>query len=339
VALPCGEEYIGEIPMIVAPPNPLRTAPSGITNSEFMRSFSALTYRDILVACLFLVPGCAQSTGSRIDHYRHGGSYSGGGPSVSPDGKYVLMSSPRTGNGDIYRVGIDGLQLNRLTADPACECDAQCSPDGKRVVYVREKDGVGNVWIMDTDGTKQRQVTDTAGDKGGPHFSPDCDRIVYWREVPDLARRFGASRARELFIVSLSTGAEVRLTNNQDEDVCPLFTAGGDTVLFVRDQRVWSMSTQGNYASEIAAGYQPDVSVDGRIVVVGGQYGRRIDVMNRDGSGRQTVYSKNTRVSHPVWTSGDGAILFLEEPAARGVGRVIMVELDGEGSTIICDTM
>src|SRR6266852_3937728 len=42
--------------------------------------------------------------GGRMERYSAGGSFIGGCPSISPDGSVIVYSSPRTGNGDIYKV-------------------------------------------------------------------------------------------------------------------------------------------------------------------------------------------------------------------------------------------
>ncbi len=288
---------------------------------------------------LCLVTGCGQGSGSRIAHYRGGGSYSGGGPSVSPDGKYVLFSSPRTGNGDIYRVNIDGSNAQRLTADISFECDAECSPDGQSIAFIREASGQGDVWIMNPDGTGQRQLTRSRGDKGGPKFAPDGLQIVFHRMVPDLESQIGPFGAWELYSIDVSTGLETRLTDNRVKDLFPAVAPDGKSFAFERDDQTWAMNRDGTNPRRLGFGWRPAFSPDGKqIVSMGGQYGRQIDVVNVDGSGRRTIYSKNTRVSHPVYSPDGLAILFLEEPSARGVGSIIMLRLDGTGAKLIAQT-
>ena len=52
--------------------------------------------------------------------------------SFSPDGKWILFTSERTGDGqsDIYRVHPDGSGLERLTDNPAMDDQGVLSPDG-----------------------------------------------------------------------------------------------------------------------------------------------------------------------------------------------------------------
>lgn len=319
----------------------LASAPEGIADigRPFGRRGAWFSLHRIGLIGICLVTGCGQGSGSRIAHFRAGGSYSGGGPSVSADGTYILFSSPRTGNGDIYRVNIDGSNVQRLTADANCECDAQCSPDGKSIAFIREQHGIGNVWMMNSDGTGRKPLTDSRGDQGGPQFSPDGSQIVLWRTDPTLESRVGSSRAREIFLIDVNSGLETRLTDNRFEDVFPAFAPDGKSIGFVRDDRTWIMDRDGANAKVVGSGYQPTFSPDGQqIVSMGGQYGRQIDVMNVDGSGRRTIYSKNTRVSHPVYSRDGLAVLFLEEVSPGGVGNIILLRLDGAGAKTIAQT-
>ena len=55
-------------------------------------------------------------------------------PSVSPDGRYVVFVSNRTGTDHIWRIDIDGGNARQLTNGDA-EGNPQCSPNGQWVLY------------------------------------------------------------------------------------------------------------------------------------------------------------------------------------------------------------
>jgi TolB protein len=84
-------------------------------------------------------------------------------PDVSPDGQQVVFMSRRSGNWDIYRVGIDGSNLTRLTTDPANDGLPIWSPDGKTVAFVSDRDGVWEMWAMDGDGDNERPLFELGG--------------------------------------------------------------------------------------------------------------------------------------------------------------------------------
>lgn len=84
-------------------------------------------------------------------------------PDVSPDGQQVVFMSRRGGNWDIYRVGIDGSNLTRLTTDAGDDGLPVWSPDGKTVAFVSNRDGVWEMWAMDGDGDNERPLFDLNG--------------------------------------------------------------------------------------------------------------------------------------------------------------------------------
>jgi hypothetical protein len=81
--------------------------------------------------------------------------------------------------------------------------------------------------------------------------------------------------------------------------------------------------------------FSPDAQ---QIAVVAGEYGREIDVMNIDGSGRRTIYSRNTTVSHPAYLPDGRGVLFLEAPTGRGLGNIILVNLEDLSARTVVDT-
>ncbi len=95
-------------------------------------------------------------------------------------------------DGDVYRVGVDGKGLRRLTEgnryvefrlsdkDSHGSTDGpQVSPDGKRVAYVAVKGGVANVCVMNIDGSDQRQITSRKAPCGRPRWSPDGKQLAF----------------------------------------------------------------------------------------------------------------------------------------------------------------
>lgn len=58
----------------------------------------------ILVFCILGLRSLGVQGGGRGMHYKMGGAFTGAGPSVTVDQLQILFSSPKSGNGDIYRV-------------------------------------------------------------------------------------------------------------------------------------------------------------------------------------------------------------------------------------------
>ncbi len=79
-------------------------------------------------------------------------------PEISPDGSTVVFMSKRSGNWEIYSVGIEGGPITALTSDPANDGLPTWSPDGKKIAFVADRDGEWGIWDMNLDGSNQRRL-------------------------------------------------------------------------------------------------------------------------------------------------------------------------------------
>jgi Tol biopolymer transport system component len=290
-----------------------------------------------LIVLIFSL-GCQGSNESRLSHYKSGGSFFGGGPAISPGGDFLAYSTPRTGNGDIYQVKLDGINSVRLTSSPLYDCDPHYALDGSSIVFVREIGGQGDLWLMKSDGSGQSPLTTNTEDEGGPKFASN-NSVVFWRTVADLKSAVGTSRARELWLIDFKTGIETRITDNTVEDVFPEVSPDGKYIAYTRDSQIWIRDLVTSVERNLGAGSDGTFSPDGlHLGVVAGRFGRQIDVINLDGSGRRTIYSKNKPVSHPAYLPDGTGVLFLEEPKAEGVGNLLLVDLKNLSVRTIVDT-
>src|SRR5262245_22767234 len=58
------------------------------------------------------------------------GPFNDRSPRFSPDGRQVAFVSDRSGNADVWLVGIAGGEPKQITNDPADDVDPEWSPDG-----------------------------------------------------------------------------------------------------------------------------------------------------------------------------------------------------------------
>jgi Tol biopolymer transport system component len=85
------------------------------------------------------------------------------GPSVSADGTKVAFTSTRSGNRDVWVMGIDGSNPTQLTTDAADDYQPAFSPDGMHVVFVSTRGGgTANLWEMDPDGSNQTELPNSS---------------------------------------------------------------------------------------------------------------------------------------------------------------------------------
>jgi len=102
-------------------------------------------------------------------------------PEISPDGSTVVFMSKRSGNWEIYQVGVNGGTITALTSDPANDGLPTWSPDGKKIAFVANRDGEWSVWDMDPDGGNQRRLFAVGGSVDGVvQFDPSNSRS--WTE-------------------------------------------------------------------------------------------------------------------------------------------------------------
>ncbi len=107
-----------------------------------------------------------------------------GNAAWSPDGKSVVFTSSRTGQGDLYLLplGVAGAQPRRLSTDAvASEVYATWSPDSRRVAFVGHTRTGDNLYLIeDVAAPAPRPVTHWPGTQTRPRFSPDGSMIAFF---------------------------------------------------------------------------------------------------------------------------------------------------------------
>jgi len=169
---------------------------------------------------------------------------------VSRDG-WMVFTSTRDGDLDLYKVRLDGTGLQRLTSELGYDGGAFFSADGKRLVYRASRPstpeeiadyrgllaqklvrpGKLEIMVMDADGTNVRQVTRLGAGSFAPFFHPDGKRIVF-------ASNHGDPRARnfDIFLVNDDgTGLE-RVTAYEGFDGFPMFSPDGRRLAFASNR-------------------------------------------------------------------------------------------------------
>jgi eukaryotic-like serine/threonine-protein kinase len=112
---------------------------------------------------------------TRIDRY----------PAVTPDGRYIVFVSTRTGNSNIYRYELDTGEQKQLTSGASEEFPA-VSADGKWVIYTATGSIKHTLWKVSIDGGEPAQLTDNLST--WPDVSPDGQKIACWYRAEPGAR-------------------------------------------------------------------------------------------------------------------------------------------------------
>jgi TolB protein len=90
-------------------------------------------------------------------------SDSGGGPSVSPDGKKIAYWSQADGDFEVYVINADGSAKRQITKNQGNDALPAWSPDGQVIYYLSDQNGKGwAVMAMNADGSNQRRIVKTS---------------------------------------------------------------------------------------------------------------------------------------------------------------------------------
>ncbi|KAF7829807.1 protein tolB [Senna tora] len=109
-------------------------------------------------------------------------------PSPSPDGKWLVFRSGRTGHKNLYIMdAVDGERsgLHRLTEGPWTDTMCNWSPDGDWIAFASDRDDPGSgsfeLYLIHPNGTGLRKLVQSgsAGRTNHPYFSPDGKSIVF----------------------------------------------------------------------------------------------------------------------------------------------------------------
>jgi Tol biopolymer transport system component len=100
-------------------------------------------------------------------------------PCYSPDGEWILFSSARIGNFDLWKISASTSALHRVTDHPDDDWDPAWTLDGTRLLWSSNRTGHFEVWIANSDGSSPRQLTQDGVDAQNPTATPDAEWIVY----------------------------------------------------------------------------------------------------------------------------------------------------------------
>ena len=98
---------------------------------------------------------------------------------ASPDGKSLAFDSDRSGNMDIYRMNVDGSDLQALTANTADEFRPVWSPDGKQILFQSWRNGNRDLYVISADGSAERMLVGGPDHEWAETWSPDGKEIAF----------------------------------------------------------------------------------------------------------------------------------------------------------------
>ena len=172
---------------------------------------------------------------------------------VSPDGKYVIFTSTRSGDLELWRYEMKNGKYLQLTNTLGYDGGAFFSRDSKHIVwrasrpqgdqaetykkllvegYVEPKEL--NVFIADIDGKNAKQITHLPGANWAPFFHPNGKKILFCSNNHSANK---GGRIFDVFMINVDgTGLE-KITNSEMFDAFPMFSYDGKKIAFCSNRR------------------------------------------------------------------------------------------------------
>lgn len=172
---------------------------------------------------------------------------------VSPDGKYLIFTSTRSGDLELWRYEIKTKKYLQITNRLGYDGGAFFSPDSKHIVwrasrpqgedtvsykklladgYVEPKEL--NIFVADIDGKNVKQVTNLTGANWAPFFHPDGKKILFCSNHHSMNK---GGRIFSVFMINIDGTGLKKIINSDTFDAFPMFSFDGKKIVFCSNRR------------------------------------------------------------------------------------------------------
>jgi len=167
---------------------------------------------------------------------------------VSPDGRYIVFTSTRSGDLELWRYDLQTKEYLQLTNELGYDGGAFFSRDSKHIVWrasrPKGEDAENykkllaqglvepkelNIFVADIDGKNVKQVTNLPGANWAPFFHPDGKKVLFssnHHSQNEGGRRF------DIFMINLDGTGLKQITNSGIFDAFPMFSYDGKKLVF-----------------------------------------------------------------------------------------------------------
>ncbi|HID97584.1 MAG TPA: Tol-Pal system beta propeller repeat protein TolB [Thermodesulfobacteriaceae bacterium] len=223
-------------------------------------------------------------------------------PRYSPDGRYVVYTSFRTGKPCLYIKDIKTGEIHRLTAFSGLNIAPAWHPDSKRLAVTLSKDGNPDIYVVDLNGKIQAKLTNGPGINVSPTWSPNGKRLAF------VSDRTGSP---QIYVMDLQDGSVRRITYRGSYNTDPQWSPRGDRIAYsgrIDGQfQVFTVAPEGGDPVQLTfkgSNENPSWSPDGRQIMYSstrlGRY-KALFVMFANGTGQRMLLHFAKGVTTPHW--------------------------------------
>ncbi|MDF2156477.1 hypothetical protein [Algoriphagus sp. CAU 1675] len=163
---------------------------------------------------------------------------------ISPDEKWVVFTSERSGVPQLYVLPIDGgAEARRLVQSDSFQDQVAFSPDGNQIAFVASHEGNADIYLLDffPDSTQHiahaKNLTNHPGGDFRPSFSPDGRYLAFSSDrghaiQPHPVFPFAMFRIGDLYRLDLEQDELIRLTEEAYWDGSPIWSEDGEKIYF-----------------------------------------------------------------------------------------------------------
>ncbi|MFC0262132.1 TolB family protein [Fontibacter flavus] len=188
---------------------------------------------------------------------------------ISPDEKWVVFTSERSGNPQLYVMPIDGSAApKRLIQSDSFQDQATFSADRSQIAFVGSHEGNAEIYLIDflpdslQDISQAKNLTNHPDGDFRPNFSPDGQYLAFSSDRghdirPHRSFPFAMDRIGDIYKLHLETGNLVRLTEEEAWDGSPVWSKDGKSIYFYSGRNnnqpaVFQMNSDGTEVKQLS---------------------------------------------------------------------------------------
>jgi TolB protein len=182
------------------------------------------------------------------------GPYYDAEATVSPDGRYMVFTSTRGGDLDLWLYEFETEELRQITDGRGYDGGAFFSPDSRMIVWRASRPegealeryqrllteglvepGELDIRVMNLDGTGERAITDLPGANWAPFFHPSGERVLFSSNHHTLSE---GGRIFDIFMIGLDGTGLTQITHSGTFDSFPMFSFDGSKLVFSSNRNI-----------------------------------------------------------------------------------------------------